>query len=37
VVASLADTVILDAFDSGGQFVAFATPARRFLSFVLAA
>jgi ZIP family zinc transporter len=37
VLASLADTVMPEAFDNGGPFVAFATTAGFFLSFVLAA
>jgi zinc transporter, ZIP family len=37
VLASLADTVMPEALDSGGPFVAFATTAGFFLSFVLAA
>ncbi len=37
VLASLADTVMPEAFDRGGPFVAFATTAGFFLSFVLAA
>ena len=37
VLASLADTVMPEAFDNGGPLVAFATTAGFFLSFVLAA
>ena len=36
-LASLADTVMPEAFDNGGPLVAFATTAGFFLSFVLAA
>jgi zinc transporter, ZIP family len=36
VLASLADTVMPEAFDSGGPLVAFATTGGFFLSFVLA-